>query len=286
MASGRDDFIIAVRSAFLKKSNKQQFSLLALIIFSIILIFLSNLNFVGIKYLKTGINEATYRISALVSYPEKKINDTIIFFSDYFNAYKENQNLKIKIDKLNNNNLNYIYLENENKRLKEIVGENTSISEGIVSRVLIDKDGKFLKSIILNKGSKDGIKIGMVVLEKNYLVGQIIEVNYTTSRAILISDLNSNIPVVIEPGSFQSILSGSGKDYGLIKYSKKELNLDDNSIVYTSGSGGNFRAGVPIGKINDQIENLAVQFFSDLSQLSYVKIQSIEVKGDWWFKKK
>ena len=286
MASGRDDFIIAVRSAFLKKSNKQQFSLLALIIFSIILIFLSNLNFVGIKYLKTGINEATYRISALVSYPEKKINDTIIFFSDYLNAYKENQNLKIKIDKLNNNNLNYIYLENENKRLKEIVGENTSISEGIVSRVLIDKDGKFLKSIILNKGSKDGIKIGMVVLEKNYLVGQIIEVNYTTSRAILISDLNSNIPVVIEPGSFQSILSGSGKDYGLIKYSKKELNLDDNSIVYTSGSGGNFRAGVPIGKINDQIENLAVQFFSDLSQLSYVKIQSIEVKGDWWFKKK
>ena len=280
MASGRDDFIIAVRSAFLKKSNKQQFSLLALIIFSIILIFLSNLNFVGIKYLKTGINEATYRISALVSYPEKKINDTIIFFSDYLNAYKENQNLKIKIDKLNNNNLNYIYLENENKRLKEIVGENTSISEGIISRVLIDKDGKFLKSIILNKGSKDGIKIGMVVLEKNYLVGQIIEVNYTTSRAILISDLNSNIPVVIEPGSFQSILSGSGKDYGLIKYSKKELNLDDNSIVYTSGSGGNFRAGVPIGKINDQIENLAVQFFSDLSQLSYVKIQSIEVKGD------
>ena len=85
---------------------------------------------------------------------------------------------------------------------------------------------------------------------------------------------------MIEPGSFQSILSGSGKDYGLIKYSKKELNLDDNSIVYTSGSGGNFRAGVPIGKINDQIENLAVQFFSDLSQLSYVKIQSIEVKGD------
>ena len=280
MASGRDDFIIAIRSAFLKKSNKQQFSLLALIIFSIILIFLSSLNYVGIRYIKIGINEATYRLSALVSYPEKKINDTIIFFSDYFNAYKENQNLKIKIDKLNNNNLNYIYLENENKRLKEIVGENTSISEGIVSRVLIDKDGKFLKSIILNKGSKDGIKIGMVVLEKNYLVGQIIEVNYTTSRAILISDLNSNIPVVIEPGSFQSILSGSGKDYGLIKYSKKELNLDDNSIVYTSGSGGNFRAGVPIGKINDQIENLAVQFFSDLSQLSYVKIQSIEVKGD------
>lgn len=84
MASGRDDFIIAVRSAFLKKSNKQQFSLLALIIFSIFLIFLSNLNFVGIKYIKIGVNEATYRLSALVSFPEKKINQTINFFLGIF----------------------------------------------------------------------------------------------------------------------------------------------------------------------------------------------------------
>ena len=277
MASGRDDFIIAIRSAFLKKSNKQQFSLLALIIFSIFLIFLSNLNFVGIKYIKIGVNETTYRLSALVSYPEKKFSESVNFLKDYFNAYKENQILKEKIDQLNNNNLNYKYLENENKRLKEIVGDDVRTSESILSKVLIDKDGKFLKSIILNKGSKDEVKIGMVVLEKNYLVGQVIEVNYTTSRAILISDLNSNIPVVIEPGGFQSILSGTGKDYGIIKYSKDELNLVNNSFVYTSGLGGNFRAGLPIGKINNKIENLGVQFFSDLSQLSYVKIQSIGV---------
>ena len=120
----------------------------------------------------------------------------------------------------------------------------------------------------------------MVVLEKNYLVGQVIEVNYTTSRAILISDLNSNIPVVIEPGSFQSILSGTGKEYGVIKYSKNKLNLNENSIVYTSGSGGNFRAGLPIGRVNNQTENLTVEFFSDLTQLSFVKIQSIGAKEE------
>ena len=178
---------------------------------------------------------------------------------------------------MNIEKLNYFYLENENKRLKQIVGDDLKLSKGIISRVLIDKDGKFLKSIILNKGSKNGIKKGMVVLEKNYLVGQVIEVNYTTSRAILISDLNSNIPVVIEPGSFQSILSGTGKNHGKIKYSKDEIEFEDNAIVYTSGSGGNFRAGLPVGKINNEIDKLGVQFFSDLSQLSYVKIQSIEV---------
>ena len=277
MASGRDDFIIAIRSAFLKKSNKQQFSLLALIFFSIFLIFLSNLNFVGIKYIKIGVNEATYRLSAIISYPEKKFKDSINFLTEYFNVYKENQNLKDEIDQLKSEKLNNIFVENENKRLKELVGESSRILDGVISRVLIDKDGKFLKSIILNKGSKDGIKKGMVVLEKNYLVGQVIEVNYTTSRAILISDLNSNIPVVIEPGSFQSILSGTGKSYGKIKYSKDEIDFNNNSIVYTSGSGGNFRAGLPVGKINNQIDKLAVEFFSNLTQLSYVKIQSIEV---------
>ena len=276
MASGRDDFIIAVRSAFLKKSNKQQFSLLALIIFSIFLIFLSNLNFVGIKYIKIGVNEATYRLSALVSFPEKKLNQTINFFSEYFNVYKENQNLKDQIIKLSSEKLNYIFLENENKKLKELIGDEQNLTDGVISKVLIDKDGKFLKSIILNKGTKDGIKIGMVVLENSYLVGQIIETNYTTSRAILISDLNSNIPVVLEPGSFQSILSGTGKDYGKIKYSKNKLPLDENMIVYTSGSGGNFRAGLPIGMLNNELEEFGVEFFSDLSQLSYVKIQSID----------
>jgi len=276
MASGRDDFIIAVRSAFLKKSNKQQFSLLALIIFSIFLIFLSNLNFVGIKYIKIGVNEATYRLSALVSFPEKKLNQTINFFSEYFTVYKENQNLKDQIIKLSSEKLNYIFLENENKKLKELIGDEQNLTDGVISKVLIDKDGKFLKSIILNKGTKDGVKIGMVVLENSYLVGQIIETNYTTSRAILISDLNSNIPVVLEPGSFQSILSGTGKDYGKIKYSKNKLPLDENMIVYTSGSGGNFRAGLPIGMLNNELEEFGVEFFSDLSQLSYVKIQSID----------
>ena len=72
---------------------------------------------------------------------------------------------------------------------------------------MIDKDSPFLKSIIVNKGSKDSVKLGMAVLDGNYLVGKIVEVNYSTSRALMISDLNSKIPVSIEPGNIQSILS-------------------------------------------------------------------------------
>ena len=73
MATGRDDFVIAFRSAFLKKKDKQKFSLLTLLFLSIFVIILSNLNFKVIKFIKMGINEFVYRTSFLISAPENKI---------------------------------------------------------------------------------------------------------------------------------------------------------------------------------------------------------------------
>ena len=70
MASSRDDFIIAIRSAFLKKSTQQKFSLLTLVFISLFTILLSSLDFRVIQYLKIAINEVVYRSSFVVSIPE------------------------------------------------------------------------------------------------------------------------------------------------------------------------------------------------------------------------
>ena len=75
MATGRDDFVIAIRSAFLKKKDKQRFSLLTLIFLSIFVIVLSNLNFKAIQFVKLGINEVIYRSSHIVSIPENKLKE-------------------------------------------------------------------------------------------------------------------------------------------------------------------------------------------------------------------
>ena len=83
MASSRDDFIIAIRSAFLKKSTKQKFSLLTLVFISIFIILLSSLDFKVIRYLKIGINEIVYRSSFVVSIPENFIKNTFIEITDY-----------------------------------------------------------------------------------------------------------------------------------------------------------------------------------------------------------
>ena len=89
MATSRDDFVIAIRSAFLKKGTKQRFSLIGLIIFSIFLIFLNSINFKAINYLKSGLNEVVYRISFIVSLPEKQINNSVISIKNHLKLYQE-----------------------------------------------------------------------------------------------------------------------------------------------------------------------------------------------------
>ena len=161
---------------------------------------------------------------------------------------------------------------------KKLIDEYIINSEELVAKVLLDKNSPFLKSIIVNKGSKNKVKIGMAVMDGGYLVGKIVELNYSTSRALLISDLNSKIPVIIEPGNVQSILSGTAKEFGEIQYFKEDFSLAEKSVVYTSGSGGIFKVGIPIG-IMDQKSlylNNKVKFFSDLSQLTFINLISFK----------
>ena len=274
METSRDDFIIAIRSAFLKKSNKQRFSLIGLIFFSIILIVLTRINFTPINYLKSGLNEIVYRISFIVSLPEKKLVSSANTIKEHYKMYEEFVFLKKSLKELEGDKYTLNYLVSENKRLRKLIDEYIINSDELVAKVLLDKESPFLKSIIVNKGSQDNVKIGMAVLDGPYLIGKIVEVNYSSSRALLISDLNSKIPVILEPGNIQSIMSGSGKTLGEIQYFKNsDLKISDNKLIYTSGSGGIFKAGIPIGKLNEENK---VEFLSDLSQLTFVKLVSFE----------
>jgi len=278
MATSRDDFIIAIRSAFLKKGNKQRFSLIGLIFFSIGLLVLSKINLPVTNYLNIILNEIVYRSSFIVSVPEKKIQDFNIRIKNHYNTYNDYLKVKEELKSLQSKKYETEFLKSENDRLKKTIDEYIYNSEELVAKVLIDKKSPFLKSIIVNKGSRDNVKLGMAVLDENYLVGKIVEVNYSTSRALLVSDLNSKIPVGIEPGNIQSILSGTGKQNGKIEYLESEIVINDKSVVYTSGSGGLFKSGIPVGIYHKETEEYleVVKFFSKLSQLTFVKLVSFE----------
>jgi rod shape-determining protein MreC len=280
MAAGRDDFVIAIRSAFLKKKDKQKFSLLTLIFLSIFVIILSNFNFKAIQLIKLGIKEVIYRSAYIASIPENKINDFVSEIKSHINLYENHQKELIKIENTEQIKLLNDFLTTENKKLRDLLDESIS-SEEIFARVLIDKDSPYLKSIVLNKGSKNNVKIGMAVVDEIYLVGKIIEVNYTNSRALLLSDINSKVPSVLEPDDIQAVVSGTGDHFGIIEHTQEDLKEEFENkdiIAYTSGLGGLFKPGVPIGKI-ENISDGKINFFSDFTQLNYVKIISYRVGG-------
>jgi rod shape-determining protein MreC len=274
MEPSRDDFVIAIRSAFLKKGTKQKFSLLGLLFFSILLIVLSKLNFTAINYLKLGINEVVFRTSFIVSLPEKYISYSFHAIEEHIDLYKDYNLTKEELKKIKSEKYNVNFLEAENKRLKKVLEDISSSSEAIIAKVIIDKQSPFLRSIIINKGSKNEIKKGMAVLSDSYLVGKVIEVNFMTSRVLLLSDLNSKIPVTIEPGGIQSILSGNGVSDGVIQYTKGKMPINGEGVIYTSGTGGLLKSGIPIGKISHSENKNNVDFFVDFSQLRFVRILS------------
>ena len=276
MAASRDDLLIAIRSAFLKKSTQQKFSLLTLVLISAFTILLSSLDFRIIKILKSGINEVVYRSSFVVSIPENFIKNTFIEISDYTTFFYEYKSNKDELSQLKSKNISSEITQNENKELKELINDYVSSSDKILAKIIVDHESPFLKSIIINKGSKDNIKIGTNIYDQSYLVGRVIEVNFKTSRVLLLSDLNSNVPVTIAPQNIQAIITGSEDNVGQIKYIKDGLseNFTEESIVYTSGTGAIFKSGVPIGKLkklnNESKTNFNVEFYSDFSQLKYV----------------
>ena len=290
MQTNRDDFIIAIRSAFLKKGNQQRFSLIALILFSIFIIVLGKYNFKGVNFLKLSIKEIVYRTTFIVSVPENFVISSYQTIHDHFSLYSNYENLKKDYESLKATKLNTDFLKSENEALKSKINDVSTQSSELLAKVIIDKKSPFLRSVIVNRGSKDNVILGMAVLDGKFLVGKVVEVNYSTSRVLLLSDLNSKIPVSIEPNGVQSILSGSGSNFGEIQYIKEDYQLDSDFEIFTSGSGGIFRSGIPIGKTilnaGSGLDTIKVKFHSDFSQLRLVKIVSFEEvkQNDWNFK--
>ena len=281
MATGRDDFVIAIRSAFLKKKDKQKFSLLTLIFTSIFVIALSNLNFKAIQIIKSSINEVIYRSSFFVSAPENYFKDLKKDFDQHMSLYDSQNKLEKELENYKQKKLTNDFLEIENKKLRSLIDENIETNE-IFAKVIIDKDSPYLKSVVLNRGSRDNVKIGMAIIDGVYLVGQIIEVNFSNSRALLLSDLNSKIPSVLAPNDFQVVVSGTGSNYGIIEHTQEEYvsSLNESEIIaYTSGLGGLYKPGIPIGKMSKDTTG-KINFFSDFTQLNYVKITSYIIGGE------
>ena len=271
MSVSRDDFGIAFRSALLQRGAAQKFSLVSLIFLAIIIFFLDAFGFSFMKPIRSIINDGIYRVSLVASSPTRFLPQVSGSVVNLFNIKKENEKLKKELEIYRNKELNVEYLTNQNKNLKKILESDETLFDAniVLSKVLIDKDSPFLKSIIINRGSKSGILKGMPVMDKEYLIGRIVETNYLSSRVLLLNDLNSRIPVTFGKDGTQAILKGNGGNKPLLEYLPEGYLIEEGIDVFTSGKDGIFLPGSPIGTTTINGE---VKLYSDPGQLSFVKI--------------
>ena len=256
--SGRDDFIIAIRSAFLKKGTRQNFSLFTLLIVSIVVLSLEYFKSGPIDKFRSITKDFIFKGSFFVSVPFVYIKDKYYLFQDHIGMYEQFTFLREKnydIESLKNQ---IEFYKGENLRLKQLIDERNIYSEKyLLAKVLLDQQSPFLKSMIINKGYKHGVRLGVAVKDQSYYVGKIINVNLLTSRILLASDLNSKIPVVVEPGGVNAILSGNGNNnFADLEFLPKLNDIKEGAIVYTSGIDGIIAPAIPIGKviIKDEIK--------------------------------
>ena len=285
MPASRDDFGIVFRSALLQKGAAQKFSLLYFLILGIIIFFLDVYNISFMKPVRAVINDGIYRISIVASAPTKLFPSISNNISHLFKINNENIRLRKELEDYKNKEFRVEYLTNQNKILKQFLdseGEsereayvvNTNI---IVAKVLLDKDSPYLKSIIINKGSKAGVLKGMPVLDNDYLIGRVVETNYLSSRVLLLTDLNSRIPVTLDTDGTQAILKGTGGSQPVLEYLPEEYNVKDGINIFTSGKDQIFTPGTPIGRTNNKG---FVTLYSDANQLSFIKIDLTKQKKE------
>jgi len=223
------------------------------------------------KPIRSFINDGIYRVSLVASSPSRFVPQATGSVTSLFNIKSENEKLKRALEVYRQKELSVEYLTNQNKNLRKILeSDDTLFKENIVlSKVLIDKSSPYLKSIIINKGSKAGLLKGMPVKDKDYLIGRVVETNYLSSRVLLLNDLNSRIPVTFGKDGTQAILKGNGGSKPILEYLPEGYVVEEGIDVFTSGKDGIFFPGSPVGTTTEKGE---VKLFSEPSQLSFVKV--------------
>ena len=283
MSENRDDFIIAIRYALLKKGAKQKFSLFFLILLSISIISLDRMSLSFMTPVRSVINDFVYRVSVVSSQPVKFRKYLFKTVSQHYSVKSQNIFLKKEIEYLKKQKFNNAYLASENDLLKNILDlsedKNFEKNFSIFAKVILDQESPFLKSILINKGTNSGVGKGMTVFSENYLMGIIIETNFLTSRVLLLTDLNSKIPVIIEGKGTSALLEGTGKKKDLyLNYLPDNYEIEAGKIIFTSGKDGYLVEGIAVAKTYLVKEEVKIELLGDPDQALIVNVTNGQIQ--------
>ncbi len=255
-----------------KKSNK--FVSVVFISISLLLIIFGVMESKKGIYFKTKIIDYGSFVTYSLSIPIKKISLYFSNMEEIYYIYSQNKKLKnhtLKIKMLENE---LTLLEHENNLLKDALNIKNDLYYNYQTvKVVAGIRSSFLRTLVILAGKKQKVSEGFTVISNNDLLGHVYESGNFTSRVLLITDINSRVPVIVANKNFRLILSGNNSNYLSILNLGDIDKINSGDIVLTSGDGGVYPQGIAVGVvINDETKKFVVRPNIISRSLDYVRV--------------
>lgn len=263
------------------RSMAQRFAYLGLVLMAFALLLLGKADVTTIEKARSQITDAVAPILDVMSRPVATLNEVIQRGRELAVIREENARLREEKARLLHWQMVARKLEAENdalrSQLRYVPGPKASFS---TARVIADSGGAFAHSMLLNIGAQPGISKGQSVVTGDGLVGRVESVGSRATRVLLITDLNSRIPVLIEPTRTRAILAGNNTNRPRLIHMPPGSTVSPGDRIVTSGHGGAFPNGVPVGLVDLVSDGaVTVQPFVRRDRLEYVRIVDYGLKG-------
>ena len=228
----------------------QRFAFLTLVLASFALMLLGKADTLVVERLRVFIDDGLSPVLQVMSRPASAVASVVNGVHDLAALRAENVRLTEENARLQHWQTVARELDNENRALKGQLNYLPDPDAAFISaRVIGDTGGAFVHSMLINVGARDGVRKGQAVISGENMVGRIAEVGDRSARILLLTDINSHIPVVIENSRAKAILSGDNSDRPRLSYLAHNSDAAVGSRIVTSGHGGVFPPGLPVGVI-------------------------------------
>jgi rod shape-determining protein MreC len=211
------------------------------------------------------------------------VNSTVYTVRDVWKRYiflvgleQENRMLKARVAQLTNELNEYRERHLEGIRLRKLFALKETLPGTVVAARVIDRENAYVfKTILVDKGTSDGLRVGLPVISAEGVVGRIVDSSWNVSRVLLITDYNSNTSAFVQGSRVQGILQGGGGTNCSLKYVERSEEVRTGETVVTSGLGGVFPKGLILGTVSG-VDRRGSGLFLNIDVLPAVHFSRLE----------
>ena len=236
---------------------------------------------VAVESLRTHTIDTLAPVLDAVARPMAAIEDMAAEVKETIALRSENRRLRDENAQMTQWQNAVMSLQNENRELRSLLRFKTEPNLAYISaRVIADTGGAYARGLIVTAGKTDGVREGMAAMTGDGLIGRVVEVGDWSSRVLLVSDLNSRIPVTVADTGDRAILAGDNSAEPKLLFMPRDAVVNPRAHVVTSGHGGIFPPNLPVGTLQDNGHGLySVVPAADLGRVSYVRLVDFDLKG-------